>query len=88
VLPERQRTGIGSLLICDGLARSEAAAWAGVFVLSNPAYYGRFGFRVDRASGFESPYAGPHLMALALGLGDLPARQGNIQYAPAFGSLR
>jgi putative acetyltransferase len=88
VLPGQQRTGIGSLLIRDGLARSEAAGWAGIFVLGNPAYYGRFGFRVDQASGFESPYAGPHLMALALGGGDLPTRSGRIQYAPAFGSPR
>src|SRR5580704_8968182 len=42
VLPERQRTGIGSLLIRDGIARSEAAGWTGIFVLGNPAYYGRF----------------------------------------------
>jgi putative acetyltransferase len=87
VLPERQRRGIGSLLVRDGLARSEAAAWAGVFVLGDPAYYGRFGFRVDCASGFESPYAGPHLMVLALGRRALPTRQGNIHYAPAFASL-
>jgi putative acetyltransferase len=86
-LPERQRTGIGSLLIRDGLARSRAAAWVGVFVLGDPAYYRRFGFRAERASGFASPYAGPHLMALALGRGDLPARRGSIRYAPAFASL-
>ena len=87
VLPERQRTGIGSLLIRDGIARSEAAGWAGIFVLGNPAYYGRFGFRVERASAFESPYAGPHLMALALGRDDPPTSSGRIQYAAAFASL-
>jgi putative acetyltransferase len=89
VLPELQRNGIGSQLIRYGLAQSEAAGWVGIFVLGNPAYYGRFGFRADTASCFESAYAGPHLMALALALGrgDLPARSGSIQYAPAFASL-
>jgi putative acetyltransferase len=87
VVPGRQRTGIGSRLIRDGIARSEAAGWAGIFVLGDPIYYGRFGFRVDRASGFESPYAGPHLMAVALGRGDLPTTSGRIRHAPAFGSL-
>jgi putative acetyltransferase len=88
VLPARQRMGIGSLLIRDGLARSEAAAWRGVFVLGNPAYYGRFGFRVDLAGGFDSPYGGPHLMALALGYRELPARRGSMEYASAFASVR
>jgi putative acetyltransferase len=87
VLPERQRTGIGGQLIRDGLARSEAAGWVGIFVLGDPAYYGRFGFHGERASGFQSPYAGPHLMALALGPGDLPVGSGSIRYAPAFASL-
>ena len=67
VLPERQRGGVGSLLIRDGLARCEVGGWTAVFVLGNSAYYGRFGFRADRASGFESPYAGPHFMALRWG---------------------
>ena len=67
VRPERQRCGVGSLLIRDDLSRCEVGGWAAVFVLGNPAYYGRFGSRADRASGFESPYVGPHFMALALG---------------------
>src|ERR1700722_13313901 len=72
VMPELQRNGIGSQLIRYGLAQSEAAGGVGIFVLENPAYYRRFGFRADTASCFESAYAGPHLMALTLGRGDLP----------------
>jgi len=87
VMPELQRNGIGSQLIRYGLAQSEAAGGVGIFVLENPAYYRRFGFRADTASCFESAYAGPHLMALTLGRGDRPARSGSIQYAPAFASL-
>lgn len=87
VLPERQRTGVGSRLIRDGIARSEAAGWAGIFVLGDPAYYRRFGFDAGKANGFISPYAGPYLMALALRGSELPITTGSIQHAPAFAKL-
>jgi putative acetyltransferase len=87
VRPERQRTGVGSRLIRQGIARSEAAGWSGIFVLGYPAFYRRFGFDVDKASGFISPYAGPHLMTLPLGRSELPTDTGSIQHAPAFAKL-
>ncbi len=87
VLPDRQRIGVGSRLIREGIARSEAAGWAGIFVLGDPAFYRRFGFDADKASGFISPYAGPHLMALSLGRRELPTDAGSIQHAPAFAKL-
>lgn len=86
VAPDRQREGIGGALIRAGLDLATAHGWRGVFVLGDPAYYGRFGFGVDAAWGFDSPYAGPHLMALGLG-GPLPVRAGAIAHAPAFGAL-
>ena len=87
VRPERQRTGVGSRLIREGIARSEAAGWSGIFVLGDPVFYRRFGFDVGKASGFISPYAGPHLMALSLGGNELPTSTGSIQHAPAFARL-
>ncbi|MEH2538248.1 MULTISPECIES: GNAT family N-acetyltransferase [unclassified Bradyrhizobium] len=87
VLPEYRRTGFGSRLIRQGTARSEAAAWAGIFVLGDPAFYRRFGFDAGKASGFISPYAGPHLMALPLGGNELPTATGIIAHAPAFAKL-
>jgi putative acetyltransferase len=87
VLPEYRRTGFGSRLIREGIARSEAAGWLGIFVLGDPAFYRRFGFDVGKASGFISPYAGPHLMALPLGRNELPADTGSMQHAPAFTKL-
>jgi len=86
VLPRRQRSGIGSALIRAGLARAEAERWQGVFVLGEPAFYRRFGFDPDLAAGFDCPYAGPYLMATALG-GRLPAANGRLAYAPAFAAL-
>ena len=87
VLPEYRRTGFASRLIRQGIARSEADGWLGIFVLGDPAYYHRFGFDAAKASGFASPYAGPHLMVLPLGGNELPASKGVIQHAPAFAKL-
>ena len=87
VLPGRQRMGVGSRLIREGIARSEAAGWSGIFVLGDAAFYRRFGFDVGKASGFISPYAGPHLMVVPLGRNELPTDTGSIQHAPAFAKL-
>ena len=86
VRPERQRDGIGSRLIRAGLEDATRGGCLGVFVLGEPAYYGRFGFERALASGFQSPYSGPYLMACALG-GGLPVTTGRIEYPPAFAGL-
>lgn len=86
VAPDRQRRGIGSRLVRTALDRAREGGWEGVFVLGDPDYYRRFGFDPALAHGFASPYAGPCLMALAPG-GDLPARAGRIDHAPAFRTL-
>lgn len=87
VLPARQRRGIGSALIREGLARAQAQGLEAAFVLGEPAYYRRFGFDAEAASGFASPYAGPYFMALALADGGLAVRSGRVDYAPAFSGL-
>ena len=87
VQPEYRRTGIGSRLIREGIARGEADGWAGIFVLGDPEFYRRFGFSAAGARGFTSPYAGPHLMALSLGRSELPVAEGRIEHAPAFAKL-
>lgn len=87
VLPGHQRTGVGTRMIKEGLSRAGRMGWEGVFVLGEPAYYRRFGFDAGKAAGFLSPYAGPHLMALALGTDDLPACSGDIMYPAAFAVL-
>ena len=86
VKPSLQRNGIGSQLIRWGLDRAKANTWQCVFVLGDPQYYERFGFSVELARGFESPYAGEHFMALALN-GTLPATAGKVEYAAAFKML-
>jgi len=86
VAPHRQRSGIGGRLIREGLDRARRAGWQVVIVLGDPDYYRRFGFDPALAQGFESPYAGPYLMALPLG-DAMPASSGRLEYAPAFSGL-
>lgn len=44
VLPERQRQGIGSALIREGLSRLKALNARGCCLVGDPGYYRRFGF--------------------------------------------
>ncbi len=86
VLPAFQRQGIGAALIRAAVETAREEGWKAIFVLGDQVYYNRFGFRADLAAGFSSPYAGPHLMVLPLEA-ELPSTLGNVDYAPAFGSL-
>jgi len=56
VHPDRQKTGIGSTLIRIASDAVEEAGWAAAFVLGNPTYYGRFGYDVEMAEGFNTLY--------------------------------
>ncbi len=85
VLPRHQRKGIGTALIERGLALLNAAGEVAVFVLGDPAYYGRFGFTVAEAARFTSEYSGPYLQAR--GLGDRTAAPGRLLYSSAFAAL-
>ncbi len=87
VLPTRQRAGIGTLLIERGLERAKLEGWEAVFVVGEPEYYRRFGFSIDAASGFQSPYAGTYFMVLELRAGALAAASQQVEYAPPFSEV-
>ena len=57
VAPAWQRQGIGSAIVRAGLRRLTNAGVNRVFVLGDPAYYGRLGFTPERA--VEPPYPLP-----------------------------
>jgi putative acetyltransferase len=86
VLPDQQRRGVGSALVRAALERARAGGWAAVFVLGDPAFYGRFGFEAEAARGYASPYAGEHFMAVRLGPGPLPGA-GAMIYPEPFAAL-
>ncbi len=84
--PSRQRQGIGSTLIKEGLDRLAEQGWDLVLVLGDPNYYGRFGFAAEAAAALRTPYDGPYLQALALS-DKGPEAQGPVIYARAFAEL-
>ena len=87
VLADWRRQGVADRLVRAGLESAKDDGWEAVFVLGAPDYYTRFGFNVALASGFQSPYAGPYLMVLALQDGGLPATVGEVSYGAAFDDL-
>ena len=87
VLPDWRRRGIAAALIQEGIRRAAHGDCAGIFVLGDPNYYQRFGFRTRHADGFESPYVGPYFMARPLKGDQLPNQSGRVDYAPAFSAL-
>lgn len=73
VAPQWQRKGIGSSLIREGLNRLKRDGVAHVYVLGDPAYYGRNGFRTE--TGVAPPYPLPEEYRDAwqsLSLGSVP----------------
>lgn len=58
VASAQQRQGIGGALVRAGLEREASAGAANVYVLGDPAYYGRFGFSPD--DQVAAPYPLPN----------------------------
>jgi putative acetyltransferase len=86
VVPSRQRQGIGSLLVQDGLVRCRNLDTAAVVVLGHPEYYPRFGFVPAATASLRSEYDVPEdvFMVLALREGALRGLSGTIQYHRVF----
>ena len=87
VVPDRQRTGVGSALVRAGLAACRADGAGAVVVLGHPDYYPRFGFARADGFGLACPYDAPPeaFMALELVEGALAGAEGVVRYAAAFG---
>ncbi|MDW8405915.1 N-acetyltransferase [Chloroflexus sp.] len=84
VAPAYQRRGVGRTLIEHGISRLREAGVDLVFVLGNPRYYGRYGFRAQHA--VSAPYQLAHpdaWMALALRPAALTAASGVLRCADA-----
>ena len=85
VLPEFQKTGIGSRLVRDGLAACQRAGYDIVVVLGHTHYYPRFGFSRAKDHGLENEYqAADAFMVLELKKGVLQTIRGLVQFAPEF----
>ncbi len=86
VSPSRQNCGVGSGLVRRAITWVRDGGWTAVFVLGDPAYYGRFGFDASTAAGFSCPYAGDHFMGMAL-KSPLPHLTGKLTHAAVFDEL-
>ncbi len=87
VIPDRQRSGIGSQLIHAAISWARTGNWRLIILLGDPGYYCRFGFSVKAAKTFDSPYAGPYFQALWLDESPQTPQSGRADYASAFGRL-
>ena len=82
--PEWRDFLIGTELANRALARARAEGWQSVFVLGDPVYYGRFGFRSDLAEHVKAPWSGPAFQSLELVSGAVSDYRGTVRYADAF----
>ncbi|MEE8170487.1 MAG: N-acetyltransferase [Phycisphaerae bacterium] len=86
VTPERQRRGIGSALVREGLATCRRLGHTSVIVLGHPAFYPRFGFVPAMPRGIRPPFDAPAEAFLAHELvpGSLDGVEGVVRYAAGF----
>jgi putative acetyltransferase len=88
VLPEWQRTGIGSRLIRAGMELCREHGHDFIVLLGDPRYYSRFGFTPARDFGLSSDYGdGDEFQILELRPGGLAGASGKVKYVPEFKEL-
>jgi putative acetyltransferase len=86
VIPGRQRGGIGTKLVEEGLKRCRETGAGAVVVLGHPSYYPRFGFEPASQRQIDSEYDVPPevFMIIELIVDFLSDVEGTIRYHAAF----
>jgi putative acetyltransferase len=84
VVQSRQRQGIGTLLVREGLRACADLGHRIVLVVGHPGYYPRFGFSAKLAERLASPYSGEAFMALEVSPGALDDVAGEVRYPAPF----
>ena len=88
VLPEHQRTGVGSALITESLQHAAGTSFPLVIVLGHAGYYPRFGFEPATPLGIEAPFEVPAEAWMARRLPAYsPEVRGTVVYADAFAGV-
>lgn len=80
VMPSHQRQGIGKALVNEGLKVIRSLGAKGCFLVGDPAYYPRFGFRNNSAMKMEG--VPPEVVFCLPMSGEVP--EGNVTHHPAF----
>jgi putative acetyltransferase len=84
VRPECQKTGVGSALMEAAIAWARDRNYAAILLLGDPNYYGRFGFSVEKAQPFASPYLSEYWQLLPLTGDFVLPKSASAAYADAF----
>jgi predicted N-acetyltransferase YhbS len=86
VRPDRQRRGIGSRLVREGLGAARDLGWGVAIVLGHPGFYPRFGFEPAAPRGIRCPWLVPEdvFMVAELVPGALARVRGEAVYPEAF----
>jgi putative acetyltransferase len=86
VVPARQRQGIGSALVREGLDRCREMGIAVVIVVGHAGYYPKFGFTPASRLGVTCEYEVPDnaFMLVELKEGVLREKSGTVRYHEAF----
>jgi putative acetyltransferase len=86
VLPDSQRSGIGSMLVREGIEACRKAGIGYVVVLGHPGYYPRFGFVPAGLFGIGCKWDVPDeaFLVRELVTGALDGVRGTVDYEPEF----
>ena len=80
VAADRRHIGIGAALVRKAVREARKAGHGAIFLVGDPPYYGRFGFRGDKTAGLRlpGPYERRRLLALELIPGALDGAAGMV----------
>lgn len=86
VLPNYQKSGIGSKLIIESHKRAKELGYRSVIVLGHSDYYPRFGYKPASRWGIKAPFEVPNenFMAVELIEDGLKDISGTVNYAKEF----
>ncbi len=87
VASELEGKGLGLRIMRFGLESMRGLGYSAIFVLGDPAYYGRMGFSEKIAARFRSPGPGGHYLALEFEPGALRGEHGQSDWPEAFSAL-
>ncbi len=84
--PDAQGRGVGSALVRAGLEGCRGLGWRAVFLVGDPAWYARFGFRLAAPLGFRygDPTFDRALQVIELEAGSLRGFAGRVRFHRAF----
>lgn len=82
--PDWRDFQIGTELVRRLVKKARQIGWKSIFVLGDPDFYGRFGFRSELANCVDCEYQGNKFMALELIAGALTNYRGVLIYPQPF----